>query len=333
LWIATESEFLVLFFKLGVDMSTDFAAVLLSPYQNLHPGQSYPTMTAYEYQFLAQGDSWFSIGAMPPSETTNILMEMRFPKPSCIVNCAHPGDTLAHMVTWRRNPLFVAQLVGPTAQTWDAILLSAGGNDLIDAAGVLPKDKDGKAIPLNQRLFRTMTEWTNASDASKYISEPGWTLFKDHLGPQFEELIKLRDSASSKNKNVPVFVHLYDYPTPRNSPVATFPFHMGPWLYPALSAFGVPTSDWIAVAKLLIDRLADVIEGLATRLPSLHVVETRDTLAPAALGSTGPSGDWLNEIHPTQDGYKLLAAKYSSSVLAQITGPAAAVPKLVATGG
>ncbi len=39
------------------------------------------------------------------------------------------------------------------------------------------------------------------------------------------------------------------------------------------------------------------------------MVDTQDTITPAALGETGESGDWMNEIHPNHDGYKALAAK------------------------
>ncbi|TFW09504.1 hypothetical protein E4K72_05525 [Oxalobacteraceae bacterium OM1] len=104
-------------------------------------------------QILAQGDSWFSIGALPPFATTNLLMEMTFALPTCIVNCAHPGDTLAHMVNWRADPQFAVLVAGPRAWRWNAIFLSAGGNDLIDAIGVLPIDKFGDPVPPHRRLL------------------------------------------------------------------------------------------------------------------------------------------------------------------------------------
>jgi hypothetical protein len=49
-------------------------------------------------------------------------------------------------------------------------------------------------------------------------------------------------------------------------------------------------------------------------LPDFYVVDTQDTLTPAALGETVESGDWMNEIHPNVDGYRALAAKISKRV-------------------
>jgi lysophospholipase L1-like esterase len=66
------------------------------------------------------------------------------------------------------------------------------------------------------------------------------------------------------------------------------------------------------VARLLVDALADTLLSLA--LPAVHVVDTRNTLAPADPASTGSSGDWLNEIHPTPAGYRKIAARLSDAI-------------------
>ena len=52
-----------------------------------------------------------------------------------IVNCSYPGDTLANMVDWSRNPDFSNLLARKNfGWEWDGILFSAGGNDIINAA-------------------------------------------------------------------------------------------------------------------------------------------------------------------------------------------------------
>jgi hypothetical protein len=245
-----------------------------------------------------------------------MLMEMRLPEQTCIVNCAHPGDTLAHMVNWRCDPQFVSLIAGPRAWRWRAILLSAGGNDLIDAAAVLPRDKYGMAIPPEHRILLSKSEWGTAGNDERYISEEGWALFKSHLAPQFDLLMELLSSPDSQNNGIPVFVHLYDYPMPRNAPAATVPIRMGPWLYPSMMAYEIPESDWEVVTRVLIDRLADIIKEAADRYPVMHVVDARGTLTVAMAGTTGPDGDWENEIHPTNSGYRRLADKYATEVLA-----------------
>ena len=152
-----------------------------------------------------------------------------------------------------------------------------------------------------------------------------------HLVAQFDNQIALRSDDASKNHHPPVFVHLYDSPTARDAAAALFPFKMGPWLYKALTTYGVPEEDWKAVTHALIDRLAELIKGVAARYPQMHVVETRSTLREAAPGTAGPSNDWINEIHPTKEGYALLAAKYSASIVEQLNRPTpSAVPVALA---
>lgn len=42
------------------------------------------------YRFLAQSDSWFSIGSVPLAPVGNVLTEMRFSNSAIAVNCARP---------------------------------------------------------------------------------------------------------------------------------------------------------------------------------------------------------------------------------------------------
>jgi hypothetical protein len=92
-----------------------------------------PILSDYGYRFLAEGDSWFSIGSLNPAKNSNLLFEMAFAQSACAVNCAYPGDELRKMVKMNTDPMFIRQLKGRTSRHWDGVLLSAGGNDLIAA--------------------------------------------------------------------------------------------------------------------------------------------------------------------------------------------------------
>lgn len=48
----------------------------------------------YSLRFLAQGDSWFSIGAIPPWLTSNLFDKLTLSKSAVAVNCARPGAAL-----------------------------------------------------------------------------------------------------------------------------------------------------------------------------------------------------------------------------------------------
>ena len=89
----------------------------------------------------------------------------------------------------------------------------------------------------------------------------------------------------------------------------------GPWLLPALEAAAVPSVLYQDVAKMVFDALADALtNNLNLPQSGVHVVDTRRTLAMAETGTTGLSGDWINEIHPDAHGYSLLARKIAAKL-------------------
>ena len=118
-------------------------------YSPWHLGSSEPPdLSSPAYRFLAEGDSWFSIGALNPAKNSNLLFEMAFEQSACAVNCAAPGDTLRRMSQISTDRNFVELLCGRRARIWDGLLLSCGGNDLIDAL-----QARGTQIPPDRRLL------------------------------------------------------------------------------------------------------------------------------------------------------------------------------------
>ena len=279
---------------------------------------SFPT------RFLAQGDSWFSIGAMPPWATSSILQQLSLGFAATAVNCAYPGRRLSCMVDWKADSGFSRLLAGEMACKWSGVLLSGGGNDLIAAAGVLPLHADGSPVPPQSRLLLNPAEWGPPSQgAARYLSGPGWDLFATHLTAQFADVLARRDT--DINRLVPMFCHSYAYPMPRNAPASEL-LHVGPWLYPSVSAYRIPPADWLPVATELIDRLAALLRRIVDDLnrPAdrrVYLIDTKEALMPAQPDSTGPSNDWENEIHPTPGGYRKLAALWRPVIEAQIPAP------------
>jgi len=70
-----------------------------------------------DLRLLAEGDSWFTLSGVP---AYNLLFELRFPKPTCIVNCGQPGDTIRHMAELCRNRA-LREALGKEGWRWDAI--------------------------------------------------------------------------------------------------------------------------------------------------------------------------------------------------------------------
>jgi hypothetical protein len=268
-----------------------------------------PDLASKAYRFLAEGDSWFSIGALNPAKNSNLLFEMEFDQSACAVNCAAPGDTLRRMAQVNTDRNFISLLCGRQARLWDALLMSCGGNDLIDAVQVR-----GAGIAPELRLLLDATEWAPAAQGpSRYLSGPGWQTFSTYLKANLQHLIGLRDRGPSKG--CPIFLHGYAIPTPRPAGAG---LGIGPWLYPAVVAYGIPEADYLGVARLLIKRLAQLLADCATdaaTYPNLHFFDTTDiAVAPAVLGAQGESGDWVNEIHLTWRGYEKLALPWAAQI-------------------
>jgi hypothetical protein len=278
----------------------------------LLPGQldsaEAPPLAEFGKRFLAEGDSWFSMGGLNPLTSANLLQEMNFTQRNVAVNCALPGDTLRRMVDTRRDPQFVALLAGARARPWDALLISAGGNDLIDAL-----QARGDNVPPEQRLLLRPDEWGPAAlGAARYLSDDGWATFGGYLRANFEALLALRDRGPSRG--CPAFMHGYAVPTPRPAGAGL----AGPWLLPAMQAYAIAPADHGALAQLLIERLGTLLQGLAddgTRLPNLHFFNSASLPIDRALpGTSGASGDWLNEIHLTRAGCRKVARPWSAEI-------------------
>jgi hypothetical protein len=278
-------------------------------------GSQFP-LDMYDLQLLAQGDSWFSLGSIPPGQTSNVIAELRLSSSAAVVNCARPSKRLEHMADKVAEPLFLRLLTGGAAVKWDAILISGGGNDLIDALSVDP------AAPADQRLLLRKDERADEpAGGAGYLSEAGCATFDAHLRNVFGFLLRKRDGG--RNKGVPLFLHNYGAIMPRPSPAG---LGHGPWLQPALDRHEVPRDAWFSVSTALMDRLSLLLSRIVAENggAGLHLVDTQSApLALAVPTATGASGDWQNEIHPTREGYKKLAGTWRAVLDAYFAaGPA-----------
>jgi hypothetical protein len=269
---------------------------LISPSQ-LNGGEAggFP-MEQFTLQFLAQGDSWFSIGSIPPFLTSNLFDKMSLSKRAVAVNCARPGAELQHMTSTTSNRTFLQLLNGKVARRWTALLLSGLGNDVISAAQSPPSS------PAATRLLAKKSEWPTATGAARYISEAGWRTFSQHAVDVFQVLVQNRDK-SAVNRGIPIVLHTYDFVSARNAGAGA---GFGPWLFKAFTAFEIPAADWSALANELLARVRRLILNIAAADATIHVVDTQGTLIPALNTDVGPTVHWQNEIHPTRTGYRLL---------------------------
>ncbi len=251
--------------------------------------------TFHDYRIIAEGDSWFTIGGFSLQNPwfSNILYTLRFLEEALILDLANPGDTIKHISSMPRDQSFKFAIEEHSTDPWDAIILSAGGNDLIDKARML----------IMNRLERQGETITKPADYCKTIEVSN---FLQNIENHFRRLAAIRG-----NHSIPMVLHTYDYPTPRDAPARFFGVGLlGPWLYPCMLNAEIPQHDWIALSDYLFDQLATrmlSLENGPNPIANFHVVDTRNLLSRATLNSSGESGDWLNEIHPNKSGYKKIA--------------------------
>ena len=250
---------------------------------------------------LAEGDSWFGWAHLNLAPSSNLLEELRFERATVVVSYAFSGDTIRNMAKMASNTAFFREI---GSQSYEAIMLSGGGNDLIDALPFVIPKCDPAAAPTNAAAC------VDAGALDK--------LFDDFVLPNYRQIIGHRSAGAAPNRNTPVVIHTYDFPTARNAP-ATFMGAIaaaGPWLWRALRDAGVPQQFDQQIVDRVFKRLGDALRSLHDPAKHVFVVDTPGTIQRAAAGATGLSGDWINEIHPDAHGYSLLAAKLSGQLQA-----------------
>jgi len=207
---------------------------------------------------------------------------------------------------------------GKLAVEFDAIFLSGGGNDLIAAALTAPGAASG---PEQQILLTSAQRGGDTVPVDQYVSAPGWKAFSDHMAYWFDQLVQQRDSGINRRK--PLFFHNYACVMPRPAGAG---FGFGPWLSAAMIAYAVPAQDWLALSNNLLDRLGQLLDGIVASAAAkdagcnVFLIDTKGqaNLVLADPGSTGDSGDFINEIHPNYRGYNKIDAVWRTAVDARI---------------
>lgn len=170
----------------------------------------------------------------------------------------------------------------------DALLLSAGGYDLIGAD-----------------LGALLKLYVPGITAADCLEEEGFVLRLRQVEDCYRRLI---DMVLDDGADLKVLVNSYDAPLPccadakprdRRSP--------GPWLRPAFTAKGYSAGSPLEreIPYLMLDRFCVLLDRLASEVPTrFHRVETR--------GAVG--GEWADEIHPNARGAKAVAQRFEKQL-------------------
>lgn len=198
-----------------------------------------------------------------------------------ILRFEHSGDTLQTIAGEARFFKSIAK-EKPTA-----LLISGGGNDL------------ARDWWLND-LF---CDPAGSNDPMDCLVAAQWQKRKSDLKRGYIDIL---DSADP----VPVLGHGYDYFIPLDTPVNILGFDVtGPWFFPAMTRCNISPDLQREVARIVVDDFNAELIALAAADPRYHHIDLRNTL---------DDGDWINEIHPTETGFRKLAEVYLPQLKALI---------------
>jgi hypothetical protein len=234
---------------------------------------------------LTEGDSWFSYPL-----NSNIADYIEMMSDFSILRLEHNGDEARDILKAGSEQLKKLRYYLKNYAV-DALLLSAGGNDLV--SGALPKVLDKKTHG---------TPWQSA------IKLATLTTVLDDIVAAYSRLLDARDAVRPKCL---VVAHSYCYfqPTGRK---ASGPFGLlkaGPWMRPVLVAKGIdPDTEGRELARYLVDELHARLAALAAARPRFQLVDMRAALPVDNV-------HWADEIHPSGTGFRRLAEQCWRPVL------------------
>lgn len=259
----------------------------------------------FERIFLAEGDSWFDIFTPSPLHEPNLLDALETKWRAALVDFSRIGDKASQMVGgWQaRNTTAMLDYF-----KFNALLLSAGGNDLKDAFSIrymaLAAQRHSRKGPADADLERMAQDPRSADEPFDSVirSVITWIGFRDQ---------------SKFNRSTPIILHGYDYLQPRPAPARfrlEIPIGLGPWIYPILKENGQTSKEMFTTVKRVIDELNDRLRNALKPFANVHLIESRGVLTPAVPESKAQSNDWMDEIHPTPAGFAKLARAWNDKL-------------------
>jgi lysophospholipase L1-like esterase len=243
---------------------------------------------------VAEGDSWFDY---PLNDVLSMLEDEHGFEVEAV---AHKGDTVEDMAYGEGQFDDFVRLLEKLLRRGrvpDAILLSGGGNDIAgDEFAILINHVLSGLPPVNEDIVRGVVD-VRLRNAYTFLISGLTEIAQRYL-----------------DRPIPILLHGYDYAIPDGRGfLGGWAFLPGPWLQPGLRQKGYQD---LGANKAIVRGLIDAFNVMLRQVSALpafgHVkyVDLRGTL------SQGPGykADWANELHPTKDGFRTVAAKIALQI-------------------
>ena len=275
---------------------------------------------------LAEGDSWFEFPRTAGIDQVKDVIDWLGKKRDLSVySLAAGGDWLSNMIH-SGEYIELLPVVMP-----DALLLSAGGNDLLGGyrlASMLRSARQGQrqnfdAAPHLQRLLEKRCQpQPKDFDAGLYERGLSWLRdeffqFLNHCFTQYF-LFVAQVSQLERYAHLKFFTHGYDFAIPSDKRrgifmrrILNYFLNSGNWLYDPLMMQGITDpKDQRAVVYTLICEFNEMMIQLATYqgFPHLYHIDCR--------GTAQSQDDWFDEIHLESKSYEKVADTFHRAIKA-----------------
>ena len=243
---------------------------------------------------VAEGDSWFAYPRkwIAAGADINIIHHIahkveRSDKVN-MLRLASNGDEAVNMTSGKQLKALY-KILKKNREHIQIVLFSGGGNDIVGRNDMLP-------------LLHEYQEGMSALDC---INTERFERKLESIMLAYHRLIDLCKDMVPAAK---IITHTYDIPKPENRGAEFFwgLIKTKPWVYPYLERKNIPAAFHLPIMQHLLGtfgtRLIQLGRAPATR-DHIIVVDTQGTLRP------GHNTDWLNEIHPSEPGFKRISKK------------------------
>ncbi len=233
-------------------------------------------------RLMSEGDSWFDYPPHP-----NVIDWLDGEGIWTIKRFEKSGDTVANIAS-EANLARLAKTARDEKP--EAILFSGGGNDLF--TDIVEK-------PNLRWIWRALMPFDPAKTPAEHLNQDEWGPKKKEIKDGIVRVI------AALGGYAPILIHGYDNLVASGARVKYDGFRVaGPWILPSMHDRGIDDTDFQrGILKALIKEYNDMLAGIAGDHPDtvIHV---------NLVGTLNPDRDWLNEIHPTEEGFHKVERKF-----------------------
>ncbi len=274
-------------------------------------------------KLLAMGDSWFGFPLPLLAGTRNLVDAISTRRPTVAIDLAAIGDTAENMAKGARFAQFRTLLAGGEGEPAipvAAILVSAGGNDLVDRIGELVGTVT-RAVQREAGAMHAADAGVQAEAQRHVLAALQSKAAADIYDDVMEHLARLIDARTGgPNAAAPVVLHGYCHVTPRDAPALRFPIPFGPWIWKKLAPLGYTQAQQQEIARNVIDEFNRRLGLMRDEARGIHALDLRplqaDGTLPTALPTDlEPTRWWHDEIHLNSAGWELVARRLFDPLL------------------